>query len=57
MSGETTQAGPVTEDAIRQLVHAFYAKVRQDAELGPIFARVIGEEELLSIILKRRTSR
>jgi hemoglobin len=44
MSGETTQAGPVTEEMIRQLVHAFYDKVRADAELGPIFARVIGED-------------
>ena len=41
MSGEVTE--PVTEDMIRQLVHAFYAKVRADAELGPIFARVIGD--------------
>lgn len=27
----------VTEEMIRELVHAFYAKVRQDPELGPIF--------------------
>src|SRR5215469_8908036 len=41
MSGETTQ---ITEEMIRQLVHGFYAKVRQDGSLGPIFARVIGED-------------
>src|SRR5215472_18100294 len=37
------QAGIITEDTIRRLVHGFYAKVRQDEALGPIFARVIGE--------------
>jgi len=31
----------VTEDGIRQLVDAFYAKVRVDPELGPVFARAI----------------
>jgi hemoglobin len=30
-------AAGVTEEMIERLVHAFYAKVRQDAELGPIF--------------------
>ncbi len=32
----------VTEQIIEKLVHAFYAKVRVDPELGPIFAHVIG---------------
>ena len=32
------------EAGIRALVHGFYAKVRQDAELGPIFDRVIGDD-------------
>lgn len=31
----------VSEDGIRRLVDAFYAKVRQDAELAPVFARAI----------------
>jgi hemoglobin len=31
----------VTEGGIRQLVDAFYAKVRHDPELGPIFAAAI----------------
>ena len=31
----------VSEDGIRRLVDAFYARVRQDAELAPIFARAI----------------
>ncbi|MBV9550507.1 MAG: group III truncated hemoglobin [Alphaproteobacteria bacterium] len=34
----------VDEAMIRTLVHAFYAKVRADAELGPIFDRAIGSE-------------
>ena len=34
----------VDEDMIRKVVHAFYAKVRKDAFIGPIFARVIGED-------------
>ncbi|MFC3068150.1 group III truncated hemoglobin [Phenylobacterium soli] len=35
-----TAAG-VTEDMIQGLVHAFYAKVRKDPALGPIFNAVI----------------
>jgi hemoglobin len=31
----------VSEDGIRQLVDAFYTKVRADSELGPIFERKI----------------
>ncbi len=43
-----TRVGPgvavgVTEDMIHAVVHAFYAKVRRDPALGPIFARVIGD--------------
>ena len=34
----------ISEDMVRQLVHAFYTKVRADETLGPIFARVIGED-------------
>jgi hemoglobin len=34
----------VDEAMVGKLVHAFYAKVRTDPELGPIFARVIGED-------------
>ena len=33
----------VSEDMIRDLVHAFYAKVRQDPALGPIFEAAIGD--------------
>jgi hemoglobin len=44
-----TRVGPgvtagVTEEMIREVVHAFYAKVRIDPALGPIFNRVIPEE-------------
>jgi hemoglobin len=34
----TTQ---ITEEDIRELVRAFYARVRQDLELGPVFDRAI----------------
>lgn len=33
----------VTEDTIRMLVDAFYARVRRDAVLGPIFAEAIAD--------------
>jgi hemoglobin len=36
-------ASPVTEPMIHALVHAFYAKIRTDPALGPIFNRVIAE--------------
>ena len=32
---------PITEDAIRRLVDDFYAKIRADDVLGPVFARAI----------------
>jgi hemoglobin len=35
-----TEAG-VTEPMIRELVHAFYAAVRRDAVLGPIFEAAV----------------
>ncbi len=35
----------VTEDMIAELVHAFYATVRGDPDLGPIFARTIELKE------------
>lgn len=34
----------VTESMIQDLVHSFYAELRVDAALGPIFNRVIGED-------------
>ena len=33
----------LTEDDIGRLVDAFYAKVREDAELGPVFERAISD--------------
>src|SRR5690349_25028882 len=33
----------ITEELIHDLVRAFYARIRTDEVLGPIFARVIGE--------------
>ena len=41
MNSCTTKLNYVSEDGIRQLVDAFYAKVRIDAELAPIFERAI----------------
>jgi hemoglobin len=37
-------AAGVTEPMIHQLVHGFYAKIRKDPALGPVFNRVIGED-------------
>lgn len=37
-------AAPISEETIRALVHAFYARIREDEVLAPIFARVIGED-------------
>jgi hemoglobin len=34
----------IDETIIRTLVHGFYAKVRKDAKIGPIFIRVIGHD-------------
>lgn len=34
-------AAGVTEDVIRRQVHSFYARVREDAVLGPIFNGVV----------------
>lgn len=36
-------AAGVTEEMIRDVVHAFYARVRRDSLLGPVFERVIGD--------------
>jgi hemoglobin len=33
----------ITEEMIHQVVHGFYARIRQDPALGPIFNRVISE--------------
>ena len=45
MQSETLHREPVhpsiDEGIIEMLVHAFYAKVRSDPEIGPIFTRVI----------------
>lgn len=47
-SGPETRVGPgvavgVTEAMIHEVVHAFYARVRVDPALGPIFNRAIGD--------------
>ena len=35
------EIGRISDDAIRHLIDSFYAKVRADPELGPIFDRAI----------------
>jgi hemoglobin len=43
----------LTEDDLRRLVETFYGRVRQDPELGPVFARAIPDDawpEHLAII-------
>lgn len=41
MSTAAVRHPEVTEDNIRELVDAFYVKVRADSEIGPVFARSI----------------
>jgi hemoglobin len=36
-------AAGVSEETIRRVVHAFYARVRQDPELGPIFNAAVDD--------------
>ena len=36
------RAGTVTEDGIRQLLAAFYGRVRGDEVLSPVFSRAVG---------------
>ena len=35
----------ITEDSIKDLVDRFYAKVRNDSRLGPVFNTAIGEND------------
>ncbi len=42
---EVRAATGIDEDMIRRLVHAFYARVRDDEVLGPIFAARISDWE------------
>ena len=46
MNSERPRRQPVSpvidETIIKELVHGFYARVRDDEEIGPIFNRVIG---------------
>ena len=43
MTGAPIESGLPTEDEIARLVDGFYAKVRADAELGPVFERAISD--------------
>ena len=43
-SAPTPGPGLCTEDEVARLVHAFYARVRADALLGPVFAAHVEEE-------------
>jgi hemoglobin len=44
-SPPAVRCGELTEDGIRQLLARFYGRVRRDAQLGPVFARVVGTTE------------
>jgi len=39
------RVGQPTEEEIRRLVDRFYARVRRDQVLGPVFARALGESD------------
>jgi len=41
MTGSIVRHEQISEDGIRRLVDAFYAKIRADPELAPIFERAI----------------
>jgi hemoglobin len=41
LAQEPAEVGGLSDDAIRHLVDSFYAKIRADSELGPIFDRAI----------------
>lgn len=48
MTTASTRVGPgalvgIDEDLIRRQVHAFYARVRQDAVLGPVFNEAVDD--------------
>jgi hemoglobin len=42
MTGRQPLSPTIDESVIHTLVHGFYAKVRDDAELGPIFNNAVG---------------
>src|SRR5690606_16493750 len=43
--GEIMEAQYITDDNIRNLIDAFYQKVRMNKELGPIFSEAIGDND------------
>lgn len=44
MTQPIVEDGPITEALIERVVREFYRRVRADADLGPIFSRVIGAD-------------
>jgi len=46
ITADITERTGIDEAMIQQLVHAFYAKVRRDALLGPIFDNRVGSWDL-----------
>jgi hemoglobin len=57
MEGDAPRVGPgvaagVTEEMIHAVVHGFYVQVRRDPAIGPIFNRVIAEEDWPSHLAK-----
>ncbi len=45
MAGAAAEIPRPSEEAIRRLVDRFYARVRRDEVLGPVFAGALGEDE------------
>jgi hemoglobin len=45
MSVARSRQNIITEESIRDLVDAFYVKVRADPAIGPVFARIIPGED------------
>ncbi|TIL71715.1 MAG: group III truncated hemoglobin [Mesorhizobium sp.] len=43
--GRAGRLAAVSEEAVERLVHCFYAKVRGDGELGPVFEAAIAPEQ------------
>ena len=43
MNGNPSQSPEIDEAMIRRLVHAFYAEIRRDSLLGPVFESRIGD--------------
>ncbi len=53
-SPKEAQIDRISDDSIARLVHGFYAKVRADAQLAPIFANAIADDQWEPHLAKMR---